>query len=100
MKKMYHATAFENLGSILESGLEANRSLEKCVFLCEKPEEAATFAKLHGCNVVLVCECKVDEKKLIESFDHNRNFIPFRAWMYPGDIPTSQITNYLKFGGK
>ena len=96
VKTMYHATAFENLPSILDKGLEL-RNCEKLVYLCDKPFDCLKFAKLHGVSTVLVCKVKVKESDLIETFDHSEAFFQCRCWGSVKPIPISNIKEFTKY---
>lgn len=90
MKTYYHATATENLTSILKDGIKRN-NFENVVYLCERPEDAAKFLRVHLCPDFVVIPVQVHEKYLEESFDHSYAFFQCRAWMYHKDIPVRNI---------
>ena len=90
MKTYYHATPIENLQSIINEGIKRN-NLEKVVYLCEKPEDAAKFLRVHLCEHFVVIPVKVHERFIEESFDHSYQFFKCRAFMYHKDIPVSNI---------
>ena len=94
MKKMYHATSFENLGSILEKGLLP--SAEGIVYLTETQEEAPRFVAIRGMSNILIVECKVDESKIEEQFDHNENFFKCKAYGHIGNIEPENCINFFQ----
>lgn len=90
-KIYYHATPYENLGSIVCNGIKAN-NIEGLVYLCEKEEDAIKFLAIRG--IRNFCTFKVIIKKpkfLIETFDHNYMFFKCRCFGYQGDIPADWI---------
>ena len=95
MKKMYHATKFEDLIDIVENGIQLG--FDNYIYLCDDPKDAAKFVAIRGYKNILVCEVEVDEKKLKESFDHSEEFFGCRAWTYDEPIVNEEITDYLQF---
>lgn len=96
MKILYHATSMENLGSILENGIEA-RNIEKLVYLAETPQDALKFIALRFYPEMLVIKVKIPKKyehKIIETFDHSYNFFKCRAFGYQGSIPCYMLDSY------
>lgn len=96
MKILYHATSMENLGSILENGIEA-RNIEKLVYLAETPQDALKFIALRFYPEMLVIKVKIPKKyehKIIETFDHSYNFFKCRAFGYQGNIPCYMLDSY------
>lgn len=98
MKKMYHATKFSNLWSILDNGLKPG--VDGLVYLAETREEAFRFICIRVFNEpILVLEVEVNEAELQETFDHSFSFFKCRAFGYPKVIPCDVITQMWKYGG-
>lgn len=98
MRYLYHATNFDNLGSILLNGIK--HSIEGYVYLTEKPEQAASFLAIRGIQRILVVQVKIykkDENKIIETFDHNYNFFKFKCFGYTGDIGADKLSAYFDY---
>lgn len=93
--KYYHATPFENLGSILESGIK--KGIDGVVYLTKGKDEAMRFLLVRGYSDILTIEVKVDSKNIIEMFDHNQNFFKCRAFGYKGDIEPDALTNFYRY---
>ena len=98
IKTYYHATPFENLESILDQGIRKSR--DGVVYLTEKPEEATRFVVIRGYVDILVCEVKIDEDMVEETFDHSEVFFKCRAYGCSKDITPNEITNYFKYTRK
>ena len=79
-KTYYHATDMKNLISVSEKGLL--RGCDGIVYLTEKPEESLRFIFLRGYNNALVLEVELDEKDVVETFDHSYNFFKFYRLAY------------------
>lgn len=94
--KMYHATSYSNLYSILDDGIITNNA-EGIIYLCEKPEEAARFPYMHLVRDIVVFEVEVNKKNIIETFDHNEVFFRCRAFGHIGNIPASKIENVYRY---
>lgn len=87
---LYHATRYENLTSILASGLEP-RNMERGTYFTNKPEYAAGFLKLHLADDIVVFAVDTDDlepERLQEGVDHNPIFFPddMEVWLYLGHI--------------
>lgn len=95
-KIYYHATDFENLVSILDTGIEV-RNAEGVVYLCEKVEECLRFAKVHGVRDALVCKVMLNEDEVFETFDHSFEFFQCRAFGICRRILTSEIKEYYRY---
>lgn len=98
MKKYYHATDYNNLGSILTNGLKP--SMEGIVFMTEEPIDAVKFVALRGIPKILVVEIKTlkkHEKNIIETLDHNHRILDCKSYGFIGGIDTSMITNYIRY---
>lgn len=89
LKSYYHATPFENLGSIISEGIHTG--YDGVVYLTEKPYEAARFVAIRGCKKILVIEVIVEENMVKESFDHNEQLFRCKAYTYPKDIPMNEF---------
>lgn len=94
-RSYYHATPFENLASIFDNGIR--KGYDGVVYLTEKPEEAARFVAVRGCDEILVCEVELENDMIEESFDHSMKFFRCRAFTYPEDISRDDIKNYMKY---
>lgn len=94
-KTYYHATPYENLISIMMSGIYAGG--DGYVYLTNSPESAATFVAIRGCKDILVCGVDLEEDLLDESFDHSLAFFKCRAWMHKGDISVDDIKDYYRY---
>lgn len=94
--KMYHATSYENLISIMDNGIKAS-NIENLVYLCEKPEEAVRFPYMHLIRDIAVFEVEINKKNIIETFDHSEAFFKCRAFGHIGDIPASKIKNVYRY---
>lgn len=94
IKKYYHATPFENLGSIFAKGIR--KGCDGVVYLTEKPEEAVRFIAIRGCKKVLVIEVEIEENLVKESFDHSQAFFRCRAYAYPGDISIDEFGDNIR----
>lgn len=95
-KKFYHATPMKNFVSILDDG-KIYTGYEGVTYLCDTPKDAAKFVAIRGEKEILVCECEIDESLVSESFDHSEVFFKCKAYTYPKDISTNEITNYIKY---
>lgn len=90
-KVYYHATSYENLGSILVDGIKAS-AIDGVVYMTEKEEDAIKFLYIRGCRDIVTFKIKVaDNSKVIETFDHNPVFFKCRCFGYCGDIPCNMI---------
>ena len=96
MKKMYHATAYSNLDSLMEKGILPG--VDDIVYLAETVTDAVKFIaiRLIG-EPILVLEVTVDESYLEETFDHSYTFFKARAWGYPETIPWEAISKAWKY---
>ena len=89
LKSYYHATPFENIGSIFDKGIL--KGFDGVVYLTEKPEEAVRFVTIRDYKKILVIEVKVEEDLVIESFDHSQMFFKCRAFSYPHNIAIDEF---------
>lgn len=84
-----------NLGGILDKGITVG--VDRVVYLCKTPRDALKFMYLRGIKNVLVCEVKVDDRYIKESFDHNEDIFKCKAYAYSKDIKVDEIVNYTKY---
>jgi len=90
MKKFYHATSFDNLGSILSKGLVPG--CDGIIYLAETREDALKFVVLRYANEeILTIEVELDEKEVEETFDHSYSFFKCKSFGYPKVIPIDEI---------
>ena len=94
LKSYYHATPFENIGSIFKKGIL--RGCDGVVYLTEKPEEAMRFLMIRGYKKVLVIEVELEDDMVEESFDHSRIFFDCRAFAYPYDISVDEFGDNVR----
>lgn len=69
-KKYYHAAIPETMEKIIADGV-VKRGWDGCVYLCEKPQDAAKFVAIRGHDEVAVIEVILPANKVKESFDHS-----------------------------
>ena len=74
-KKYYHAATPETMEKIIADGV-VKRGWDGCVYLCEKPQDAAKFVAIRGHDEVAVIEVILPANKVKESFDHSVQFLP------------------------
>lgn len=87
----YHATPKENVFSIIREGIHASFD---GVYLCKAAEDCLMFFLIypdHAGKEIAVIPIDLDDEKIIESYDHNKEFIPCDAFIYPEDIPATKI---------
>ena len=89
LKSYYHATPFENLGSIFEKGIQKGH--DGVIYLTEQPDEAARFVAIRGCRKILVIEVVIEEDMVEESFDHSEAFFKCKAYMYSDNISVDEF---------
>lgn len=92
----YHSTSLDNLGSILTLGL-LPANMEHLVYLCKNPSDCLKFAYLHGLSSVLMCEVRVDDDSIVETFDHSFEFFECRCFASTKVIECNDIVNYSKY---
>ena len=80
-KKYYHAAIPETMEKIIADGV-VKRGWDGCVYLCEKPQDAAKFVAIRGHDEVAVIEVILPANKVKESFDHSAQFFQCKAFMY------------------
>ena len=81
-KKMYHATKYSNLWSIVNRGIVPG--VDGIVYLAETKEDALKFIAIRIFEEpVLLLEVTVDEAALQETFDHSFAFFKARSWGLP-----------------
>lgn len=94
-KIYYHATSIYNLGGILDKGIKVGT--DRVVYLCKTPRDALKFMYIRGIKNILVCEVKVNDRYIEESFDHNEGIFKCKAYTYSKDIKADEIVNYTKY---
>lgn len=99
----YHATTEEGYQSILKD-LEIKPGFDGCVYLCEKPEEAARFVILRTFSTAIVLGIELpDDADIQESFDHSQSFFQCKAYTYESSIHADNIVSvseYVMKGGE
>lgn len=96
MKTYYHATPFKNLIEILDKGIEC-RNIEGIVYMCETAQDYLKFAYMRGNTDVLVLKVKVNEKDVIETFDHSQQFFKCRCFGSKRPIKQHNIVEYVRY---
>jgi RNA:NAD 2'-phosphotransferase (TPT1/KptA family) len=94
LKSYFHATPFENLGSIFKEGIHTG--YDGVVYLTEKPQEAARFVAIRGCKKILVIEVEIEKDMVEETFDHSEAFFKCKAYAYPKDISINEFGNNIQ----
>ena len=94
LKSYYHATPFENLGSIMENGIQTG--CDGVVYLTEKPEEAARFVAVRGYKKILTIEVRLEESMVKESFDHSEMFFKCKAYSYSENISIDEFGDNIR----
>lgn len=97
MRSLFHATSYNNLLSILKSGINTGTD---GVYMCEKPEDAAKFLIVKGIKDILIIEVKIPknlEVTISESFDHNQNFFKCRAFVSHVPIVPSRFGKMIRY---
>ena len=88
-KTYYHATSYSNLSSIISEGLKVGT--DHIIYLCERATDSLKFAYVHGVKNCLVCEVKLDEKDVKETFDHSQEFFKCKCFGYDKTISSLDI---------
>lgn len=70
-KKYYHAATPETMEKIIADGV-VKRGWDGCVYLCEKPQDAAKFVAIRGHDEVAVIEVILPANKVKEQ-THRRH---------------------------
>lgn len=73
------------------------KGIDGCIYICERPDDAAKFVAIRGHEVIDVIELNLPEDKVIESYDHSIQFFGCRAFMYRGNVRLERnvtITEY------
>lgn len=93
--KVYHATDYDNLASIIVDGLQPSG---EGIFFAEGFEQALAFMFLRNYSPVVVLELEIDESELRESFDHSESRFcklfgleSCKAWVYHSPIPAHEL---------
>ena len=98
-KKYYLAGSPERLVMIIADGVE-KRGCVGCVYLCEKPQDAAKFVAIRGHDEVAVIEVILPANKVKESFDHSVQFFQCKAFMYEEDIKVRSNAEVVEYSFK
>lgn len=94
LKSYYHATPYENLGSIFKNGILTG--YDGVVYLTENPDEAARFVVIRGYKKILVIEVVVEDSLVKETFDHSQIFFRCRAFCYPNAILVDEFGDNIR----
>lgn len=97
-KIYYHATAYDNLISIIENGISPG--VDGLVYLTEKEIDAVKFLYVRGCTNIITFKIKMpieDMANLEETFDHSYEFFKCRCYGYRGIISAKHVTPSRKF---
>ena len=94
---VYHATKFENLGSILDNGLQVNKSPDKMIYFADTEQGAVNFMAIRLCKDILVIKVDIPESELKESFDHSEKFFKCRAFVYDKDIAFDEFEGLSRY---
>lgn len=90
-KIYYHATSYDNLGSILLNGIYASK-YDGLVYMTEKEEDAVKFVLIRGIKHIVTFKIKVkDSSKVIQTFDHSKEFFKCDCYGYIGDVGPDMI---------
>lgn len=90
MKKMYHATSYNNLLNIIDSGLKPG--FEGLVYLTENEDDAVKFLLVRGIKDIVTFEVSIDKNdKVVETFDHSYQFFKCRCFGKVGNIPANKV---------
>lgn len=93
--KLWHATAYDNLASIVENGIFCG--CEGLVYACETAEDAAKFVAIRGIKTILCAQFEVDENDVHESFDHAQAFFKCKAYYVQHNIKSESLVDFRKF---
>lgn len=98
-KKYYHAATPETMEKIIADGV-VKRGWDGCVYLCEKPQDAAKFVAIRGHDEVAVIEVILPANKVKESFDHSVQFFQCKALLWSSIFVTLMANKIggLQFG--
>lgn len=99
METLYHATPYENLGSILKDG-QINPGCDGIVYLTKTPRDAAKFMLVHLVQHFIVIEVNVEDDWVFETFDHNEAFFKCRCFGVDIPIPEENFTNFYEYNLK
>ena len=98
-KKYYHAATPETMKKIIADGV-VKRGWDGCVYLFEKPQDAAKFVAIRGHEIVDVIEVILPADKAKESIDHSIQFFQCRAYLYEGDAKIRQGARLTEYSFK
>ena len=93
--KYYHATDFDNYKSILKHGIRIG--VDHLVYLCTSAFDALKFAAVHMVEKALVIEVELDEKDVIETFDHSESFFQCKCYGYNKNIAYDKMINFTVY---
>lgn len=95
--KYFHYSKEENVQSILQDGLKRS---DGAVFMTDSIDAILTFASIYNAPEddekinIFIFEVEgeaLEPDKLVESTDHNEDYIKCNAYMYLDDIPAEHI---------
>ena len=103
MRILYHATTKENAMKIIGSHC-IRPGMDGLVYMADSPENAIKFqmpyhevmASGNGKFTITVIPIRIkkaDEAKVIETFDHNKEYFKCKSYGYEGEIPLEMLGN-------
>lgn len=92
--KLWHATAYDNLGSIIARGLQTG--CDHVVYACENATDAAKFVAIRGVKDILLIQFEVNEQDVDESFDHSQAFFKCRAFSVSHNIEPESLVSFRR----
>ena len=93
--KYYHATDYNNVGSILLEGIKT--SWDGVIYLCTSASDAAKFCAIHGIKHILVVEVELDDSEVKESFDHSEEFFKCKAYTCARIIDPEEFRTFIEY---
>lgn len=97
-KKYYHATSIKNFEPIIENGIKCG--CDGLVYLTESEVDALKFISIRCDDDIVIFEVNLPKDEVIETFDHSYVFFKCKAFGYPHDIPSSNITDEILYMNK
>ena len=97
--RYFHATTHENAEKIMQDGV-IRKSYDGGVYICKQPLEAARFVAIRGHETGTIFEVELEERKVVETHDHNEAFFGCKAYMYMDDIPTVKVVKISRYSTK
>jgi len=92
-KYIYHATPYENLTKILNTGIEARN--DDGVYCTNGPIGAVAFLYIRGYRDIIVFKIdtdKLNKDLLFEGEDHNKSYFEYiQVFVYPELIKTTML---------